>query len=238
MTKKSFCSALIVFITFISFSQKRIEPTEQDKAKATVLKEQYPDDHIALISSDDYVTFNLNKKEQKVTVNHSSKDNMINIDSRADIQKYSFYDSESSIETFNIAYRNEKNAPFFVKDEAYKSNDLFHNDSRVKYANIDFPLKGYRYLTHIDKHYKDVKYFTKIYFNNDYPALQKTITFEIPNWLDIELKEFNFDGYDIEKNITSSANGDSKIHSYTLKIYLRFIKRRMLLDQLIFIRIC
>jgi hypothetical protein len=207
----------MIFITFISFSQKRIEPTEQDKAKATVLKDQYPDDHIALISSDDYVTFNLNKKEQKVTVNHSSKDNMINIDSRSDIQKYSFYDGESSIETFNIAYRNEKKASFFVKDEAYKSNDLFHNDSRVKYANIDFPLKGYRYLTYIKKHYKDIKYFTKIYFNNDYPALQKTITFEIPNWLDIELKEFNFDGYDIEKNITNSANGDSKIHSYTLK---------------------
>jgi hypothetical protein len=173
MIKKILSITVMILVTTVVFSQKRIEPTVEDKAKAKALKEQFPDDDVALISSVDYVTFDLNKRDKKVTVIHSAKDNMINIDSRADIQKYCFYDGESSIEEFKIMYRNEKEANFYVKDEAYKSNDLFHNDSRVQYAVMDFPLRGYRYLTHIEKHYKDVKYFTRLYFNNEYPTVKK-----------------------------------------------------------------
>ncbi|MFT4804054.1 MAG: hypothetical protein ACJAZK_000406 [Psychroserpens sp.] len=217
MIKKILSITVMILVTTVVFSQKRIEPTVEDKAKANVLKEQFPDDDIALISSVDYVTFDLNKRDEKVTVVHSAKDNMINIDSRADIQKYCFYDGESSIEEFKIMYRNEKEANFYVKDEAYKSNDLFHNDSRVQYAVMDFPLRGYRYLTHIEKHYKDVKYFTKLYFNNEYPTVKKTIKVEIPNWLNLELKELNFEGHAIEKKVTSNSKGNAKIHTYTLK---------------------
>jgi hypothetical protein len=207
----------MVLVTTVVFSQKRIEPTDEDKAKAKALKVEFPDDDVALVSSVDYVTFDLNKRDDKVTVIHSAKENMINIDTRADLQKYTFYDGESTIEKFEILYRNEKDAPFYVKDEAYKSNDLFHNDSRVKYATMDFPLRGYRYLTHIEKHYKDVKYFTKLYFNGQYPTVKKTIKIEIPNWLNLELKALNFDGYDIKKKVTSNSRGTAKIHTYTLK---------------------
>lgn len=217
MIKNILGVVLMILVTTTVFSQKRIEPTDEDKAKAKVLKEQFPDDDVALISSVDYVTFDLNKRDQKVTVIHSAKDNMINIDSRADIQKYCFYDGESTIEEFEITYRNEKDAHFYVKDEAYKSNDLFHNDSRVKYTKMDFPLRGYRYLTHIEKHYKDVKYFTKLYFNNEYPTVKKTIKIEIPNWLNLELKELNFEGYDVQKKVNSNSKGTAKIHTYTLE---------------------
>ncbi|WP_415189479.1 transglutaminase-like domain-containing protein [Psychroserpens sp.] len=217
MIKKNISIILMVLVTTVVFSQKRIEPTDEDKAKAKALKVEFPDDDVALVSSVDYVTFDLNKRDDKVTVIHSAKENMINIDTRADLQKYTFYDGESTIEKFEILYRNEKDAPFYVKDEAYKSNDLFHNDSRVKYATMDFPLRGYRYLTHIEKHYKDVKYFTKLYFNGQYPTVKKTIKIEIPNWLNLELKALNFDGYDIKKKVTSNSRGTAKIHTYTLK---------------------
>ncbi|WP_431134503.1 transglutaminase-like domain-containing protein [Psychroserpens mesophilus] len=211
--------SVFLCLTLISsaFSQKRIEPATEDITLANTLKELYPDDHVALITSKDDVSFDLNKRDGKVTVMHHVAENMINIDSRADIQIYNFYDGESTIEEFEIRYRNQKEASFYVKDEAYTSDDLFHNDSRVQYANIDFPLKGYRYLTSIKKEYKDIKYFTKLYFNGEYPTVKKTICIEVPDWLDLELKEMNFEGYAIEKNVNPNKKGNGKIYTYTLK---------------------
>ncbi|WP_033958002.1 transglutaminase-like domain-containing protein [Psychroserpens jangbogonensis] len=217
MIKYTLSVFLCLTLTFSSFSQKRIEPATQDITLANSLKEQYPDDNVALVSSKDDVTFGLNKRDGKVTVMHHVSENMINIDSRADIQVYNFYDGESTIEEFVIRFKNKKEANFYVKDEAYTSDDLFHNDSRVQYANIDFPLKGYRYLTSIKKEYKDIKYFTKLYFNGAYPTVKKTIRIEIPDWLDVELKEMNFEGYAIEKKVSPNHKGNGKIHTYTLK---------------------
>lgn len=216
MTKYIWSAMLFLALTFSAFSQKRIEPATEDITLANTLKEQYPDDHVALVSSKDEVTFDLNKRDGKVTVMHHLSENMINIDSRSDIQVYTFYDGESSVEEFKIRYKNQKEANFYIMDEAYTNDDLFHNDSRVQYAAVDFPLMGYRYLTSIQKNYKDIKYFTKLYFNSSYPTLKKTIRIEIPDWLDVELKEMNFEGYTIEKKVNPNQKGRGKIHTYTL----------------------
>ncbi|WP_299227892.1 transglutaminase family protein [uncultured Psychroserpens sp.] len=217
MIKYTLSFIVLLMISFSAQSQKRIDPTDKDKVLANALKEKFPDDNVALVTSKDFVTFGYNKRDQKVTVEHQAKENMINIDVRADIQAYSFYDGESSIEEFDIRYRNEKNAGFFIRDEAYQSEDLFHNDTRVQYTTIDFPVKGYRYLTNIIKHYKDIKYFTKLYFNGEYPVAKKTIVVVVPNWLNLELKELNFEGYDITKKVTNNDKGNAKIHTYTIE---------------------
>jgi hypothetical protein len=217
---KHLLTIVLVFI-FISQSsaQRKIEPDAYDIAKAKKLKEKFDhkDDEVALEESIDYVTFGFDTKEKKVTVQHLLKEKMINMISRADIQKYCFYDGESEIEEFKILYKNNRSAGFFIKDEAYKSDDLFHNDARVKYTHVDFPLQGYRYSTEILKNYNDIKYFTKLYFNDSYPIAKKVISVEIPDWLNIELKELNFEGYDIVKTVKPNAKNKSKIHTYTVK---------------------
>ena len=75
----------------------------------------------------------------------------MNINYRADIHKYEFYDSESSIQTFSLKYRNDKPAQFSVTDEFYKDNDLFYNDAKVKYIAVDFPVQGYNYKYEMEK---------------------------------------------------------------------------------------
>jgi len=212
---------LTSFFLFISLSygQRKIEPDATDISKAKKLKEKFDhkDDEIALEESIDYVSFEFDSRNKKVIVNHDVKEKMINMISRADIQKYSFYDDQSTIKEFEILYKNNKKAGFYIKDEAYKSDDLFHVDSRVKFTHVDFPLQGYRYGTHILKQYKDVKYFTKLYFNDSYPIEKKVISVEIPDWLNLELKELNFEGYDIVKTVKSNSKNKSKIHTYTVK---------------------
>lgn len=193
---------MLVFLCFFVNSitaQKGMDPTPEEIIKAKKLREIYTKDDIAILESSDYISFDLNKKDGKVIVNHNAKENLMNINYRSDIHKAEFYDSESSIETFSMKYRNDKTAQFQVTDEFYKDKDLFYNDAKVKYITVDFPVQGYNYKYEMQKKYEDVKYFTALYFNDEYPILKKKISFDIPNWLEVELKEFNFEGFKITK---------------------------------------
>lgn len=205
---------LFCFYVTTSLAQKNIDPTPDDISQAKKLREKYTKDDIAILESEETINFDLNKKAGKVTVNHDTKEHLMNINFRTDIHKYEFYDSESSIATFAIKYRNDKTASFFVNDEFYKDNDLFYNDAKVKYMTVDFPVQGYTYHYEVEKNYEDVKYFTVLYFNDEYPILKKTMTFGIPDWLEIDLKEFNFDGHKINKS--SRKEGDMTYITYTM----------------------
>lgn len=213
--KTTFYSLVLLLFFTICNAQKGLDPTADEISQAKKLREKYSKDDIAILESSDFISFDLNKKTGKVIVNHSLKERMMNINHRADIQKYEFYDSESSIQSFSLKYRNDKTAAFSVKDEFYKDRDLFYNDAKVKYITVDFPVQGYNYKYEMGKKYDDVKYFTSLFFNDEYPILNKKITFEIPNWLDIELKEFNFEGYNIQK--TSKTEDKKTIITYTLE---------------------
>lgn len=215
---KNNLTLLLVFtFTIVSFAQRKTEPTPKEIQLAETLKETYPDDHVASESENYHISFEYNKKTEKVEVLETITKKLISLDSRADIQVYSFYNGESEIESFEIKYKTDRDADFYIKDEAMKSDDLFHNDARVKYTNIDFPLKGYRYQIETVKRYKDIKYFTSLYFNDDYPAVKKTFTVAIPNWLDLELKEMNFNGFPIQKSIKTNEDFDGNIHTFTIE---------------------
>ncbi len=80
---------------------------------------------------------------------------------------------------------------------------------------VNFPIQGYTYNYELAKKYEDVKYFTSLYFNDEFPVIKKQIVVTVPEWLNVELKEFNFEG----TNVTKSQTKDSKnntVFTYTL----------------------
>ncbi|MHA3786745.1 transglutaminase-like domain-containing protein [Flavobacterium hauense] len=204
-----------------SIAQKGIDPTPEDITQAKQLREVYKKDDIVILSGAETVTFGLDKT---VTVKHNINEKLMNINHRADIQKYEFYDSESELEDFAIKFRNDKSTAFPIKDEFYKSDDLFFNDYRVKYMNVDFPVQGYTYNYELKKKYKDVKYFTTLYFHDTYPTLKKQFTITVPNWLEIDIREFNFAGFDVKKEIKEDTKSKNTTYTYTLENIEGFAK--------------
>lgn len=205
----NYCKFLYVifFLPIICLGQKKIEPDSKSIITAKKIAEAYPDSDVALTKSYQKITFNYYK--DKVTVLNKTQENLLNLKSRSDIQRFAFYDGMSAINAFNISYKNKKKASFYIKDEAYTSSDLFHNDTRIKYVKIDFPLKAYEYNIEIEKYYKDIKYFTSLYFNDVYPIKKKTVEIVVPSWLNIEFKEINFQNAKITKTKkTNPKNGD------------------------------
>lgn len=217
MTIKTNLLIFLILFSIYGFAQKNTQPTEEDINIAKSFKKKYPDDAIVIRESEDIYSFKLNKRDQKVTVDQKSTETLMNINPRVDIQKYSFYNGQISINVFDIKKRNNKSTKQYIKDKAYNSNDLFHNDTRVKFTNINFPFLGYTFKTSINKTYHDIKYFTKINFNSEYPTVKKTIKIEVPNWLDIEFKEINFKNTNIEKSVTNNLKNNSKVYHFTIK---------------------
>ena len=199
---------------FTSFSQKNIDPTPSDIELAKSIRSKHDKSDIAILESTESISFGYNKSTSSVTVNLSADESLMNINHRADIFKYEFYDSSSKIENFTIKYRNDKLATFRVEDEFYKDNDLFYNDARVKHVKIDFPVQGYTYNYHVDKKFEDVKYFTSVYFSDEYPVLKKKVIFTIPSWLNVELKEMNFKDHPIVKTQTTDSKKNTTTITY------------------------
>jgi len=133
---------LLLFITLLntSFAQKKSDPLPEHITQAKKLKSQYTDDDIVVLNSTEKVTFYRNKKENKVVVTQKKHEELMNISSRSDIQKYITYNGESSIKKFEIFYRNKKETLFEIQDEAISDDDMFHHDARVKHTHLDFPV--------------------------------------------------------------------------------------------------
>src|SRR5690606_3492054 len=124
--KKIYLHTLLLLTAVIpAVAQKNIEPTAEDIVLAKKLREKHSKDDVAILSSHESVTFGYDKSSKKVTVANDIHEQLMNINHRADIHKYEFYDSESVIEDFSLKYRNNKSANFQIKDELYKSDELF-----------------------------------------------------------------------------------------------------------------
>jgi hypothetical protein len=116
MKLHTICLFFLVLIGSEVKAQKNIDPTPQDILDAKKLREKFPKNDIAVLKSTEVISFDLNKNDVKVIVNSEVNEQLMNINHRADIRKYEFYDSESEVKTFSLKYRNDKTAAFFVKD--------------------------------------------------------------------------------------------------------------------------
>jgi hypothetical protein len=98
---------------------------------------------------------------------------------------------------------------------SYSEENIFHSDAKL--CLVKFPLEekgkssNYSYI----ENYKDVKYLTSFYFSDFIPVVEKIVEFNVPSWLELDLREFNFQDAGIEK--TSTKENDITRISYRIK---------------------
>jgi len=209
-----FCFLLPIF----AFTQKNATPTEEEKARAEALRESYPKEELVILNKLEQYDFEYNTKTGKVEVRASSKQRLMSIDKTDHKKTFAeFYDEESTIEKIEVVNKKKKKVSIYVKDDYYQSDDFFYTDARVKYFMLNFPETGYQYQVNAEKQYKDIKYFTSAYFNDAFPVESVTLRFVVPRWLNLELKDFNFAEYSVEKDVTYDQKKDADIYEFHLK---------------------
>lgn len=198
---------------------------EDDIFEANRLKKVFPNDRVAATSVEEEYNFDKGKSEDKLPVVTATKNTGITflaLRERAGIQYFDFYNSFCKITSFKqlekvkgmFGMKKNYNVGYAI-DRSASSSDYFSDDSRVKYFNIGFT--GYGDVTRVEteKKFFDSKYLSNIYFHSWFPAKEKIVRIVIPDWLQLDIREFNFAGYKVTKQKTQEKN--STIYTYKIQ---------------------
>ncbi len=202
-----------------------------DVARAEELKKQFPDEKVAGTTQKVTYTFDIGSNQFKqpvVTVEEAIESEFMCLEKKATFQHAEFYNSFVTMDKFSKSEKKPLGQRFiWSPGNSYKktartaisrsvtSDGIFYDDTHVAFQTFYFEGKGRKGLTDIKKTYTDSKYLTRIFFNEEYPISEKTIEFVIPDWMDLDLMEYNFNGYKIVK--TEDTKKNQHIISFTAK---------------------
>ena len=181
-------------------------------------KKKYPKSDIVAVSFTEEISFAIAGKgtDEKVTAATATTQVLVPVKDFLNRQDAIFYDDESTIENVKITAKGKTvKPPMQCMD--YQSEGIFHSDAKVCVMNIPLESKGLPVSYSFDKKYKDVKYLTSVYFHESVPVEEKIVVFNVPDWLETELREFNFAGYDIKKDVQKDAVNKTTKYIYRLK---------------------
>jgi len=181
-------------------------------------KTTFPKEDVVANTFREVVDFSLNANapatEAKVKATISSETVLVPI---KDFLKYEdglFYNEQVSIDNVKVVNPDKKDVTIQKLCGDYSRENIFHSDAKL--CVVKFPLaeKGKPFSYTYQENYKDVKFLTSFYFQQRYPVVERVIQFNIPSWLEMDIREFNFTGYDIKK--TSVKDGDVTRVTFTI----------------------
>jgi hypothetical protein len=126
-----------------------------------------------------------------------------------------FYYDEMAIENLKVLDAGDKDVKVEKTCGDYKEENIFHSDAKLCVVKFPLSAKGKAYKYSYQNNYRDIKFLTSFYFHHHLPSAERIIQFNIPSWLEVDLREFNFAGYEIEK--TSVKDGDITKITFRIK---------------------
>ena len=210
----------IVFCSHICSQTIGVKP--EDAKLANQLKAKYKGKDLGVVAlhSKDEVSFSLATSKALSSPVLAEKNTISNFISVKDNYYYEdaiFYNVQSEIT--NLWAKSPRGMPIIVSptNKTYQENGIFYSDAKVCEYGFPFETKGTRINLSYTERYYDVKYLTSVFFHDRFPMEEKIISFTVPDWLNVELKEMNFSGFGIEKSVAEDAKKKTKTYTYTAK---------------------
>jgi hypothetical protein len=187
--------------------------------KVPGLKTQFPKQDVVAWSNKEVISFSLNSVaapgQAPVKANVSSQITLLPVKDFIKYEDGLFYYQQISIDNIKAVNSKGKELAIDKLCGSYQSEEVFHDDTKL--CVVKFPLeeKGKACNYSFQENYQDVKYLTSFYFHSNIPSVERVIEFDIPSWMDVDLREFNFQGAAIEK--TSTKENDITKVVYRMK---------------------
>jgi transglutaminase-like putative cysteine protease len=173
-------------------------------------KTKFPKEEIIANQFKEVIDFTLDNSptagEAKVKAKVSSETILVPVKDFIKYEDGLFYNDEMSVENIKILNSDKKEVVIQKLCGDYSSENIFHSDAKL--CVVKFPLgeKGKPFNYSFQENYRDVKYLTSFYFLQPYPVVERILQFNIPSWLEFDMREFNFEGYDIQKSSTQEGD--------------------------------
>lgn len=170
----------------------------------------------------------IENKIQTFSFNKGRSDNPVEIEEqytqkyrcnevRTDILFTEMYNENEVIKGVEPRIDDKKARGITPSYDYYSIENIFYSDAKVCYFRLPLEKKGSHSSVTLTKTYKDPRYFTTVYFNEEYITESKTVTFTIPRWMKVDIKEYNFGDYDIKKSTSYDAKADADVITYSIK---------------------
>lgn len=134
---------------------------------------------------------------------------------RASLPVAEFYNDMELIDDVNILVDNSRKHGITPTRDFYSVDGIFYSDARICYFSLPLVKKGSTSSVNIKKTTLDPHYFTSIHFMESELIQNQVISVKVPSWMKLELKEFNFAGYNIQKSV--NTQGDYTVYTYSMK---------------------
>ena len=130
-----------------------------------------------------------------------------------------FYTGTESVSGVTATYADDETSKFIVPTltKNYEDNGIFHSDVKVALMSLPTYVVGNSLQLNYSRYYNDYRYLTSIYFPEDHLVKEKVISIELPEGLDIEIVEMNFDGYEITRTEGAPPKPEKKKTSKSKK---------------------
>jgi len=205
----------------VSFAQRSTSSAENIQLSQT-LKAKYNSKSVGVVALKDTeaLTFSLATSKSlssPVLALETRTHNFIGVKDNFNLEEAIFYDVKSEIINLKAKSHSGTATDLLPAYNTYELNGIFYSDAKVCSCTIPFETRGKKIDFSYEKRYYDVKYLTSVFFHDYFPIEEKTISFAVPDWLTIELKEMNFEGYNIEESVTNDLKNKTKTYSFTAK---------------------
>lgn len=195
-------AALFLFINTIAFIN--IYSQKSDKEKNIIIE-----------SAKDEFAFVYNKKLNRIEVQEKQYTKYKTQLSAAKIPIGESYTDNITIDNVTVKVDGDKAKWITPKYEYLSQDDIFFSDQHICFFDVDLYKKGSTTEVTFEKTFIDPKYFCQVYFDESYDVQNKEIIITVPRWMNVEFKDFNFNGNNIVKSISYNKKDDADIYSYT-----------------------
>jgi len=186
----------------------------QINPKAQSLQQRFKNHNAYAENIEVKYTFSATSNEQKIKVKEEKSTDLISLRYNTIVNEIEVYDQNSEILKFYGESSLKQKAIDLMKFcGKYTHEGFFYDDSKFCSHKINLKEVGETWNIKSIKETFDSRYFTSVYFEGSYPTAKKIVTFVIPENIEVELREFNFDGYTITKS--NYKEGKNNIIEYT-----------------------
>lgn len=214
MYRNYLTSLLVLVISVSSFAQ---DLQDDPNLSSAALAKKYKDISVACNTSSHYFTFDKGKNalgDKVVSVQEDAEIEFYSIKRYASLTYPEFYNKFIELKSFKKAvsyYGKFVTTDRAGIDRSVTGDGIFFDDSRVQYYPIRFKEKDEVARITVKKVYTDGKYLTRLFFHESYPVKVQSYEFKVPDWLKVDFKLMNFEGYKIEKTETQKKNYTSYV---------------------------
>lgn len=171
--------------------------------------------NVAIRSSKRLFRYEKGDKENPVLVKEESRTLYYCRNYRDDVSVVEFYNDVENIDAVKILVDDSKKHFITPKYDYYNSDGIFYSDAHVCYFTLPLIKKGATSEVYFEKTTRDPKYFTNIFLLNSEETEAQEVKIVVPEWVNAEVKEFNFKGYKIHKEVTSEK--ENTVYTYTME---------------------